>query len=229
MNISSPIFRRRKEWDSNVKMYPDSCGMVGRPITHLEFSYLVRDIKEKLHIDSAKRCERLLDVGCGNGFLLSKIKDNMLPFGIDFSSAMIKKSQEIIPNSKLFMGEAIALPFCSNIFDRVLCYSIFHYFPDEQYAAETVKEMIRICKKGGYILIGDIPSLKHKNKLTKRELNSYSKKDRPEIHKLDGWLFYDLERLSETIEKMKCSAQILSQPENLIASHYRFDIVAKKL
>jgi len=57
-------------------MYPDPCGMVGRPVSSHEFSCLIEDIKEKLNINSIKVVgRRFLDVGCGNSFLLSKIKN----------------------------------------------------------------------------------------------------------------------------------------------------------
>ncbi|MBI3584945.1 MAG: class I SAM-dependent methyltransferase [Nitrospinae bacterium] len=229
MNASSAhILKRRSEWDYNANKYPDLCGMVGRPITNLEFSLLIQDIKKKLKVDSAIKGERFLDVGCGNSFLLSKIKNGMTSFGIDFSLPMIKKSLEVISDGGFAVGEVNKLPFDNNIFGRVLCYSVFHYFPDEEYAVKTITEMIRVCKKGGYIMIGDIPSLKNKKMLSEKELNSYSRQDRPGIHRIDEWLFYDLETLSKIIEDLKCTPQILPQPKELKTSHYRFDIVAKK-
>jgi len=225
---SAHIVKRRSEWDYNANKYPDLCGMVGRPISNLEFSFLIQDIKEKLKIDSAIKNGRFLDIGCGNGFLFSKIKNGMTPIGIDFSFPMIKKSFEIVPDGSFFIGEASSLPFDDSIFDRVLCYSVFHYFPDEKYAENTINEMIRVCKKGGYIMIGDIPSSKSRDMLSEKELISYSRQDRPGIHRIDEWLFYDLETLSNIIEDSKCTSQILSQPKELKTSHYRFDIVVKK-
>ncbi len=227
MDIASArILKRRSEWDCNANKYPDLCGMVGRPISVLEFSLLIQDIKEKLKINSAIKGERFLDVGCGNSFLLSKIKNGMTTFGIDFSLPMIKKSLEVIPDGGFAIGEVNKLPFNNNIFSRVLCYSVFHYFPDEEYAVKTIIEMIRVCKKGGYIMIGDIPSSKNKKMLSEKELNSYGQQDRPGIHRIDEWLFYNLETLTKTIKDLKCTPQILPQPKELKTSHYRFDIVA---
>src|SRR3989338_7316657 len=229
MNASSAyIFKKRSEWDCNANKYPDLCGMVGRPITNLEFSFLIQDIKEKFKIDSVVTSGRFLDIGCGNSLLLSKIKNGMTPFGIDFSIPMIKKSLEVVPNGSFVIGEVNSLPFDDSSFGRVLCYSVFQYFPDEGYAIKTINEMIRVCKKGGYIMIGDIPSLKYKKMLSEKELNLYGRQDRPGIHRIDEWLFYDLEILSKIIENSKCRPQILSQPKELKTSHYRFDIVAKK-
>ena len=231
MNDSSyPMSKKRMEWDINVEMYPDPCGMVGRPVSSHEFSCLIEDIKEKLNINSIKVVGgRFLDVGCGNSFLLSKIKNGMMPFGIDFSVAMIKKAREIMPEAGLIIGEINALPYADNVFDRVLCYNTFHHFPSEEYAMKTIKELVRVCKEGGYIMIGDIPSSKHKNKLTVEELKRYSQSNRPGIHRLDKWMFYDLEILLKLIESLKCAGQILYQPKNLKSSHYRLDIAARKL
>jgi ubiquinone/menaquinone biosynthesis C-methylase UbiE len=230
---STSILKRRIEWDRNVDKYPDPCGMVGRPISGNEFSYLVKDIAEKLHISSMRNNGRFLDVGCGNSFLLSMVQQahhakKIFPFGIDFSMAMIKNSRKNDPPIGLVMGETKDLPFDDDTFDRVLCYSVLHYFPNEEYAVKTIHEIVRVCRRGGYFMIGDIPDSKSMKMLTKRELNLYSRQDRPGIHRIDEWLFYDLEMLSEIIEDSKCTPQILSQPKEIKTSHYRFDIVAKK-
>ena len=84
--------------------------------------------------------------------------------GHSFSKATIKAKKLIkffgkkFKKSKLVQCEAACLPFKENYFDRVLCYNVFQYFPGRKYAGEVIKELFRVTKKGGIIMIGDVPS-----------------------------------------------------------------------
>jgi ubiquinone/menaquinone biosynthesis C-methylase UbiE len=74
---------------------------------------------------------RVLDVGCGKGFL---VKDLMLvcpgleAFGLDISLyALMHAEKEVI--GRLHLGTAEKLPFPDNSFNCVLCLNTVHNFP----------------------------------------------------------------------------------------------------
>lgn len=48
---------------------------------------------------------KVLDLGCGNGLLLSKIK-GITPFGVDFSITKVKKAKELLPKGE-FLASSI--------------------------------------------------------------------------------------------------------------------------
>lgn len=49
---------------------------------------------------------KVLDLGCGNGLLLSKIKENVIVYGVDFSITKTRKAKELIPNGE-FLASSI--------------------------------------------------------------------------------------------------------------------------
>jgi ubiquinone/menaquinone biosynthesis C-methylase UbiE len=87
---------------------------------------------------------RVLDVGCGKGFL---VKDLMLAwpgleaFGLDISLyALMHAEKEVI--GRIHLGTAEKLPFPDNSFDCVLCLNTVHNFP-RQRAIKVMQEIQR--------------------------------------------------------------------------------------
>ena len=71
---------------------------------------------------------KILDVGCGKGFLLFdflKVFPNVEIFGVDISEYAIKNSKEEIRN-RLQVGNANELPWPDNYFDLVYSINTFH-------------------------------------------------------------------------------------------------------
>lgn len=78
--------------------------------------------------------ERVLDVGCGKGFLLHEIAQSVPGvevFGIDISEYGIVNSKTEV-KSRLAVGNARALPFASRSFDVVISLGTLHNLPVEQ-------------------------------------------------------------------------------------------------
>jgi ubiquinone/menaquinone biosynthesis C-methylase UbiE len=61
---------------------------------------------------------RTLDVACGTGFLTRHLHGDVV--GLDQSDAMLEVAQRAAPRATFFRGDALALPFPNQTFDRVL-------------------------------------------------------------------------------------------------------------
>lgn len=97
---------------------------------------------------------KVLEVGCGAGYLAQFVAGRCRYFGIDRSGSLIRKHLEILGGS-VCVAEANDLPFEDGCFDRVFCHGVFHYFPDHKYAQRVVSEM-RLVSSGS-IFISDLP------------------------------------------------------------------------
>ena len=101
-----------------------------------------------------KAGDKILDIGCGKGFLLydfTKILPGIEIYGIDVSNYAIQNSKEEIKD-KLIYGNATSLPYEDNYFDFVFSLNTFHNL--ECYDLfDALKEMERVGKNNKYICV----------------------------------------------------------------------------
>jgi len=106
---------------------------------------------------SAKKALRILDAGCGSGFLsviLKRLGHNVT--GIDISPVMIQCAYETASS----FGQRIEyrimdcgdMDFGDESFDAIVCCEALSYMQD---AKHVLTEFRRVLKKGGYIIIFD--------------------------------------------------------------------------
>jgi len=105
--------------------------------------------------------QRVLEVGCGAGMLAQHFR-NFNYQGVDQSNSLIRKHKKIIGGNPL-VAPANKLPFQNSYFDAVFSWGVFLYFPDSEYARETIKEMRRVCKEPKKVYLGDLPINSHRD------------------------------------------------------------------
>ncbi len=114
------------------------------------FSVLFSEIK-KLHPES------ILDVGCGEGFTLQRLKDKGIAKkleGIEYLSRAIEIGNQIHPDLKLRQGDIYNLPYKDNEFDLVLCTEVLEHLEDPRRA---LKELKRVAKRYCVISVPNEP------------------------------------------------------------------------
>jgi ubiquinone/menaquinone biosynthesis C-methylase UbiE len=97
---------------------------------------------------------KLLDVGCGTGNILCElVNEKRELFGIDLSENMVKEcSKRMEDNAEIKVADAEHIPYKDNFFDILICNASFHHYPHPE---EVLKEMKRVLKSGGRLLIGE--------------------------------------------------------------------------
>jgi ubiquinone/menaquinone biosynthesis C-methylase UbiE len=76
---------------------------------------------------------RTLDVACGTGFLTRHLRG--LAVGIDQSPSMVAVAQQRLPDGVALVGDALALPFAGNAFDRILTGHFYGHLVEDERAA----------------------------------------------------------------------------------------------
>jgi SAM-dependent methyltransferase len=108
------------------------------------------------HLEDART---ILSVGCGPGVFLRELaalRPNAQVVGVDLSADRIRDAEARllgVPNARVQVGDAQALPFESGSFDFVFCRFLMEYLPEK---LRAVQEMVRICRSGGKILLQDL-------------------------------------------------------------------------
>lgn len=103
----------------------------------------------KRHLAGRKNCF-ILEAGCGPGNILTSLDDLGTIFGIDINEAAINMCKQ---KNAAYLSRAtiMKIPFKDGSFDAVICSDVlYHVMVDDEAA---LKEMSRVCKKGGLLLI----------------------------------------------------------------------------
>jgi len=98
--------------------------------------------------------DKILDVGCGKGFLLydfTKVVPNVEVIGIDVSEYAIKNAKAEIQN-KLRVGNATSLPFADASFDLVISINTLHNLYNYE-LSKALKEIERVGRRNKYICV----------------------------------------------------------------------------
>ncbi len=107
----------------------------------------VRAILEQL----GGKNKKLLDLGCGTGFIIDLAKDLFHEIhGVDVTQAMLNKVDTSGGNITLHNTTAENVPFADHTFDVVSAYSFIHHLYDYK---PVLQEAYRVLKPGGICYI----------------------------------------------------------------------------
>lgn len=99
--------------------------------------------------------KKLLDVGCGTGNVLMKLRTNeeVQLYGLDISEKMIETAKKRLGNkAELKVGDSENMEWEDNFFDVIVCNASFHHYPNPE---KVLLEMKRMLKNTGTLIIGD--------------------------------------------------------------------------
>ncbi len=115
---------------------------------------MVRDICRSLKITKK---DSLIELGCGGGWILESLRPRVKKiYGLDISYHMLMNAKGLRKQGILVCGELGHLPFPSNAWPHILSYFVFLNIRDDQYIRQSIREILRVLKKGGRALIGQM-------------------------------------------------------------------------
>jgi SAM-dependent methyltransferase len=123
---------------------------------YLQQAVWTRGLRDYL-FDKTKlsRAERLLEVGCGTGAILSTLQTSasssrtMSLHGLDLDAAALNEAHLHVPTAFLTRGDAHALPYSNQSFDIAYCHFLLLWVNDP---LQALTEMKRVTKSNGYVL-----------------------------------------------------------------------------
>lgn len=95
----------------------------------------------------------ILDVGCGQGFLLKMIHDKYPPvsfFGLDISNKLCHLSKKNNPYANIELGDAEDLPYQDGFFDFVFMTETLEHLLDYN---KAINEVYRVLRKNGVFVV----------------------------------------------------------------------------
>lgn len=105
-------------------------------------------IKEMILETGEKKCQKLLDIGCGIGELLYSLKDidGMERFGLDFSKKMVEASKNLNADVTHYLMDVTDLSRIGERFQVITCTHSFPYYPDQM---DTIKQVHTLLVEDG--------------------------------------------------------------------------------
>ena len=180
-------------------------------------AHIGRIIRSRLRIAAG---QRILEVGCGAGAMLSLLADSGAALsGADYSAPHIEIARRALPSADLRVAEACSLPFDAGVFDGVFSYGVSLYFRDLAYAAATLTEMLRVAAPSARLLILDIPDA-----ATEEECTAARRAAGASLH--PAHLYYPREFFREFARAQARTATIFSQDvPDYANSAFRYNVL----
>jgi len=105
-----------------------------------------------------KEGDKILDFGCGNGRLLELFAGKKIVYkGVDISQNLLELAKKKYPeNRKDFIRispDELSLPFSDKNFNSIYSVATFHHLPGKTYRKKVVRELYRVMKPEGWIII----------------------------------------------------------------------------
>lgn len=100
----------------------------------------------KAKLDDANR---VLEVGCGTGAILSELSHHIPFHGLDLDPAVLAECRIHAPAASLIQGNALSLPYSNESFEIVYCHFLLLWVRDP---LQALLEMKRVTKSGGHII-----------------------------------------------------------------------------
>ncbi|MFC7617384.1 class I SAM-dependent methyltransferase [Actinokineospora soli] len=109
----------------------------------------------------ADRPRRVLEIGVGNGLLLTHLAPHVEHYhGIDISPAAIERLRAAVAD----LADRVELGVCAahdidglpGGYDTVLINSVAQYFPSADYLADVLAKAVRLLAPGGRVHVGDV-------------------------------------------------------------------------
>lgn len=221
----------------------------GRPV-YVDPEIIVADIRSKIPV---RKTDNVLDAGCGTGVLTFPLAGHCgLIHGVDAGEKILAQAKRKCEQDKsapveFHLGNILDLPFQEGFFDHAIIYSVLQLLENDDQVRRCVKELIRVCKRGAYILLGDIPDRRVREEFDRREktkaelkiiaeyeakrdaYNQLREKKIGDVVPTPSGLALDTELIVAWGREYGCEGSVQRQDLRLPFSLTRRDVVLKKL
>jgi len=136
----------------------------------LLFGKVVKKLRrDKLSVLINQYCRsgNVLDIGCGEGKILSRLNEKYTPYGIEISRALAQKAHHyfVLRGGMVIQKDALSglSEFAGNYFEAVIMSA---YLEHELFPKEILRETVRVLKPAGCLII-KVPNFGSVNRLIK--------------------------------------------------------------
>mgnify|MGYP001603845716 CR=1 FL=1 len=95
--------------------------------------------------------QSVLDIGCGNGKLVSGLPEGVEYIGTDFSKTLLGEAKNLYPGRDFRFGNVVDESHWNNLdkYDAVFCVAVLHHIPEKEQQIYVLKQVKKHLAKGG--------------------------------------------------------------------------------
>lgn len=183
------MYSKQQVVNANIKLHTTLANEYKGTEPHYRPENIERVKNILINLQQQTNGSKLLDIGCGMGFIIDIAKDYFDYInGVDITPAMINKVNTEHNNCKisLDLADTASLPFEDNTFDVCTAHALLHHLDE---ITPTLKEVFRVLKPGGIFYsdldpnyyfwkyINDLPENINYNEVITREIQAVKYKD----------------------------------------------------
>ena len=107
------------------------------------------------YLRNLKSGQSVLDIGCGNGKLVSGLSQGVKYVGTDFSKTLLSEAKLLYPLSDFRFGNVVDPKHWSKLdkYDAIFCVAVLHHIPEHEQQVYVLKEAKKHLKEGGFLYL----------------------------------------------------------------------------
>lgn len=111
----------------------------------------------RCYLAKLKDGDRVLDLGCGNGRLLTGVKAKIDYLGVDFSKTLLEEARKLHPREIFIQGDIAEEEVWDKVgrrkFEAIFCIATLHHLPTREQQLFVLRKIKERLKKGGFVYI----------------------------------------------------------------------------
>ncbi len=107
------------------------------------------------YLKKLKKGQSILDIGCGNGKLVSGLPKGIFYTGTDFSTTLLDEAKKLYPKQDFRLGNAVEKNHWKDLeeYDAIFCVAVLHHIPEEKQQVYILSEAKKHLKKNGFMYL----------------------------------------------------------------------------
>lgn len=107
------------------------------------------------YIKKLKTGQSVLDIGCGNGKLVSGLPKGVDYVGTDFSRTLLTEAKSLYPGRDFRFGNVVEPKHWKGLakYDAIFCVAVLHHIPEHEQQVYILTEAKKHLKKNGFLYL----------------------------------------------------------------------------
>lgn len=115
------------------------------------FNWVVTD----QYLNRLKSGQSLLDIGCGNGKLVTGLPKGVTYLGTDFSETLLSEARTLHPEYEFRYGDVLDPKDWGELdsYDAIFCVAVLHHIPTRENQVSVLREIKKHLKANGFVFL----------------------------------------------------------------------------